>query len=70
MKRFLKKHKVELLEIIPMKFDAYYVSMLSEKYKNGSTEILKSVLNGYKSNAYASKNANEYSSLIYVGKKS
>lgn len=69
MKRFLKKHKVELLEIIPMKFDAYYVSLLSEKYKNGNSELLKSFLNGYKSNAYASKNANDYSSLIYVGKK-
>ncbi len=70
MKRFLKKHKVDLLETIPMKFDAYYVSLLSEKYISGNNEIMKSVLSGYKSNSYASKNANEYSSLIYVGKKS
>lgn len=69
MKRLFKKHKLDLLETLPMKFDAYYVSLLSEKYKNGSLEILKSVLNGYQSNQYASKNANDYSSLIYVGKK-
>ncbi|QMU31079.1 class I SAM-dependent methyltransferase [Adhaeribacter radiodurans] len=69
MKRFFKKHKLELLEIIPMKFDAYYVSMLSEKYLTGNNEYIKSVLNGFKSNNYASKNANDYSSLIYVGKK-
>ncbi|PSR55302.1 methyltransferase [Adhaeribacter arboris] len=69
MKRFLKKHKIELLETIPMKFDAYYVSMLSEKYISGNNELIKSVLNGFKSNSYASKNANDYSSLIYVGKK-
>lgn len=69
MKRFFKKHKLELLATLPMKFDAYYVSLLSEKYKNSGGEIVKSVLNGYKSNSYASKNANDYSSLIYVGKK-
>lgn len=69
MKRFLKKHKLDLIETLPMKFDAYYVSLLSEKYKNGNSELFKSVLSGYKSNTYASKNANDYSSLIYVGKK-
>lgn len=69
MKRFLKKHKIDLLEIIPMKFDAYYVSMLSEKYLSGNNELVKSVLNGFKSNKYASKNEHDYSSLIYVGKK-
>ncbi|QNF32675.1 class I SAM-dependent methyltransferase [Adhaeribacter swui] len=69
MKRFLKKHKIELTEVIPMKFDAYYVSLLSEKYKSGNTAIVKSVLTGLKSNNHASKNANDYSSLIYVGKK-
>lgn len=69
MKRFLKKHKIELVEVIPMKFDAYYVSLLSEKYSTGNTALFKSVLTGFKSNNYASKNANDYSSLIYVGKK-
>ena len=69
MRRFLKKHKIELVEVIPMKFDAYYVSLLSEKYVSGNTALFKSVLTGFKSNIYASKNANDYSSLIYVGKK-
>src|SRR5690606_3809866 len=66
MKRFLKKHKIVLEEVLPMKFDAYYVSMLSEKYKEGKTKMLNSVLNGYKSNSYAQKNGNEFSSLIFV----
>lgn len=69
MKRFLKKHKTELLHVKPMKYDAYYVSMLSEKYKAGKSKMLSSVLSGFKSNTYASKNNNDYSSLIYIARK-
>ncbi|MFD2999847.1 class I SAM-dependent methyltransferase [Pontibacter toksunensis] len=69
MKRFLKKHKMVLEEVLPMKFDAYYVSMLSEKHKDGKTKMISSVLNGYKSNSYAEKNGNDYSSLIFVAKR-
>ncbi|MFC5270943.1 class I SAM-dependent methyltransferase [Adhaeribacter terreus] len=69
MKRFLKKHKLALEDTKPMKYDAYYVSMLSEKYKAGKTKMFNSVLNGYKSNSYASKNNKDYSSLIYIARK-
>ena len=69
MKRFLKKHKMQLEEVLPMKFDAYYVSLLSEKHKEGKTKMISSVLNGYKSNSYAEKNGNDYSSLIFVAKR-
>lgn len=69
MKRFLKKHKMVLEEVLPMKFDAYYVSMLSEKHKAGKTKMINSVMNGYKSNSYAEKNGNDYSSLIFVARK-
>lgn len=69
MQRFLKKHKLELVKILPMKFDAYYVSLLSEKYKNGSNNYLNSLKTGFKSNNYASKNTQDYSSLIYIARK-
>ncbi|RAU84258.1 class I SAM-dependent methyltransferase [Pontibacter arcticus] len=69
MKRFLKKHKMKLEEALPMKFDAYYVSLLSEKQKDGKGNMLTSVLNGYKSNSYAAKHGNDYSSLIFVAKR-
>ncbi|QCR23991.1 class I SAM-dependent methyltransferase [Pontibacter sp. SGAir0037] len=69
MKRLLKKHKMKLEEVLPMKFDAYYVSMLSEKHKEGKTKMINSVVNGYKSNSYAEKNGNDYSSLIFVAKR-
>lgn len=69
MKRFLKKHKLVLEDTKPMKYDAYYVSLLSEKYKAGKTNMLSSVTSGFKSNYYASKNNQDYSSLIYIARK-
>jgi 2-polyprenyl-3-methyl-5-hydroxy-6-metoxy-1,4-benzoquinol methylase len=69
MQRFLKKHKLEMVNILPMKFDAYYVSLLSEKYKNGSNKYLSSLLTGFKSNTHAEKNTKDYSSLIYIASK-
>ncbi|MGE0569367.1 MAG: class I SAM-dependent methyltransferase [Bacteroidia bacterium] len=52
----------------PMKFDSYYVSLLSNKYKHGSTSMISSFLTGFKSNLKASRDGN-YSSLIYIFKK-
>jgi len=60
--------KFKLLEILPMYFDSFYVSMLSEKYKNSSFAFLKGMYRGLISNLSAIKN-NEYSSLIYVLQK-
>ncbi len=51
-----------------MKFDAYYVSLLSEKYKSGKMNAIKSFYRGFVSNLKA-KTTKEYSSLIYVIKK-
>ena len=52
-------------KMLPMKFDSYYVSMLSEKYKGGS--ILNAFRIGLLSNMKA-KNGT-YSSQIYVFRK-
>jgi 2-polyprenyl-3-methyl-5-hydroxy-6-metoxy-1,4-benzoquinol methylase len=54
-----------LTEVHPMKFDSFYVSMLSEKYKNGKINYLKAFINGMKSN-FTARKGGEYSSLIYV----
>jgi ubiquinone/menaquinone biosynthesis C-methylase UbiE len=56
---------MELVNVLPMKFDSFYVSMLSEKYKNGKINYLKSISNGLKSNRYGNRE-NEYSSHIYI----
>lgn len=52
-------------EILPMKFDAYYVSMLSEKYKGGN--FIKAFWYGFISNLKAKRGT--YSSQIYILKK-
>lgn len=57
--------EMEVEQILPMRFDAYYVSMLSEKYRNSSIGFLKGFYNGWLSNRSASRSG-EYSSLIYV----
>lgn len=63
LKTLALKNDFDLLSIKPMYFDAYYVSMLSEKYKHGN--ILKAAINGFISNLKAKKNVN-HSSLIYI----
>lgn len=60
-----EEHKLEVVKIHPMIFDAYYVSLLSEKYMNKQMHFLKAMRAGFKSNRHARKSGN-YSSLIYV----
>ena len=55
----------ELETIHPMKWDAYYISMMSEKYIGKGNYFIKGILTGWKSNCKARKTG-EYSSLIYV----
>jgi 2-polyprenyl-3-methyl-5-hydroxy-6-metoxy-1,4-benzoquinol methylase len=50
---------------LPMKFDAYYVSLLSEKYKSGKNKPLTAFYIGFLSNLKA-RSTSEYSSLTYV----
>ena len=65
IKLLFSQFGLECVKIVPMKFDAYYVSMLSEKYKGGN--IVKAFLNGLLSNLKSESHG--YSSQIYVFKK-
>ncbi len=69
MQKLLKKHKLDLKEVLPMIWDSYYVSILSEKYKHGQTKMLGSFLTGFRSNLHAAKNDNSYSSQIFIAQK-
>lgn len=66
LKTLAKKHGFIVRDILPLKFDAFYVSLLSEKYKKGSTSFLKAMMIGIKSNFKAKRRQNNYSSLIYI----
>ena len=63
--KLFSKEDLELKEVLPMKFDSFYVSLLSEKYKTGKMNFIKAFFVGCKSNWKGSKNS-EYSSHIYV----
>jgi 2-polyprenyl-3-methyl-5-hydroxy-6-metoxy-1,4-benzoquinol methylase len=65
VKKLFGLQQMELIEILPMKFDSFYVSLLSEKYKNGKMNFLGGFWRGLVSNHKAAKNM-EYSSHIYV----
>jgi predicted SAM-dependent methyltransferase len=62
-------HALQIDKIIPMKFDAFYISLLSEKYAKEKKNYFKAVINGIRSNKFAKKNDKNYSSLIFVLKK-
>ena len=61
----LKKYQMNVVQVLPMVFDSFYVSMLSEKYKTGKNGYLKGFYTGFISNLYGIKTKN-YSSMIYV----
>jgi 2-polyprenyl-3-methyl-5-hydroxy-6-metoxy-1,4-benzoquinol methylase len=71
MKRLVENNGLKLQQIIPMKLDSFYISLLSEKYKKGKTTIpgmINAFINGLKSNILAKRNG-QYSSLIYIVRK-
>ncbi len=65
IKLLFEKQNMKLEKVLPMKFDAFYVSLLSEKYKTGKMNFIKAFFIGLKSNWKASKTS-EYSSHIYI----
>jgi hypothetical protein len=69
MNQLMEKHNFEIKQIIPMKLDPYYISLISEQYKSPGKNVIarmtNAVLTGWRSNAKA-KVTGEYSSLIYV----
>lgn len=56
---------MKIENVSPMILDAFYVSLLSEKYKGNSLPFLKAFFVGLKSNLTAKKTG-QYSSLIYT----
>jgi len=57
--------EMDVVKVLPMKFDSFYVSLLSEKYKSGKMNYLAGFLSGLTSNYKAAKNL-DYSSHIYI----
>lgn len=72
IKALFEKHNMKLIKVKPMVFDAYYISLESEKYKAGKDSyslgmLIKGFWFGLLSNLKAG--GNRYSSQIYILKK-
>ena len=65
IKLLFEKEDIKLEKVLPMKFDSFYVSLLSEKYKNGKMNFIKAFWIGLVSNWKANRSL-EFSSHIYV----
>ena len=68
IQKIFAAHGFEIVKKRPLLLDAFYVSILSEKYKGSSLAFLKGLFAGTLSNIVAIKNS-EYSSLLYILKK-
>lgn len=65
IQKLFSENEMKLVDVLPMKFDSFYVSLLSEKYKTGKMNFIKAFFVGLKSNSSANQ-TKEYSSHIYV----
>lgn len=65
IKLLAEKNGFTIVNILPMKFDAFYVSLLSEKYKSGTMRWIPALWNGFWSNLRAGQKYG-HSSQIYV----
>ena len=63
--KLVSKESMRVVKVKPMFFDAFYVSLLSEKYKSGKMNLIKGFWVGLISNLKALE-SKEASSLIYI----
>ncbi|MBS1737289.1 MAG: class I SAM-dependent methyltransferase [Bacteroidetes bacterium] len=66
MKKLLVDHGMNNPVLLPMWFDSFYVSMLSEKYKYGKSRLVQAFFTGLKSNLKARNKIENCSSVIYI----
>ncbi|MGX5819884.1 class I SAM-dependent methyltransferase [Chitinophaga lutea] len=59
------RHGFRIAARHPMVFDAFYVSLLSEKYRSGKDSLVKGGLNGFRSYWKAWRHVEKCSSIVY-----
>ena len=66
--KIFKANGLELVRMDKLKWDAYYISYMSEQYKLHSLPLVRGVFRGWVSNCKA-RRSGEWSSLVYVFEK-
>jgi len=69
MKLLLEKQGFELIDTKGMPFDAFYISLVSEKYKASSLGLIKGGMSGLLTNIKSMSSTHNASSLIYIARK-
>ncbi len=69
MKPLMEKYGLQITAYKPMWYDSFYVSMLSEPFKKGRSNLLAACWNGFVSNLQTMADKKKCSSVIYVIKK-
>lgn len=65
IEKIMLSENLKLVDAKPLKWDAFYISYLSEQYKNKKMPFLRGIWVGLKSNFKARK-SKLYSSMIYI----
>ena len=66
MQWLMKEQGLKIIDIKPMWFDSFYVSLLSSKYKNGTPNWFGAFWTGLISNFQAMNDVKKCSSVIYI----
>ena len=66
--KLFKEFNLDVVDTLPMVFDSYYVSMLSEKHKAGGSGFFGGIVNGFLSNVKGDPKSS-FSSQIYILRK-
>ncbi|MBS1920844.1 MAG: class I SAM-dependent methyltransferase [Bacteroidetes bacterium] len=66
MQKLMEKNGLKIIQYKPMRYDSFYISLLSSKYKNGKSRWLASFWNGFRSNLNSLRKVKKCSSVIYV----
>jgi 2-polyprenyl-3-methyl-5-hydroxy-6-metoxy-1,4-benzoquinol methylase len=69
MRWLLQEAGFQLVEEVPMWWDSFYISLLSEKYAGHSSALVNGFLTGLRSNWKTRSDKEKCSSLIYVAQK-
>tara|TARA_R110000868_G_scaffold59969_10_gene183966 strand:+ start:2526 stop:3383 length:858 start_codon:yes stop_codon:yes gene_type:complete len=67
MSKLVSNKNMKVVKSYPMLFDAFYVSLLSEKYRTGHMNLFRAFFIGFISNMKA-LSSKEFSSIIYMVK--
>jgi SAM-dependent methyltransferase len=69
MKRLLERHGFRLLDLKPMWYDSFYISLLSSRYLHGRSRVPGALWNGLRSNLRAIGNTERCSSVLYIAER-